>query len=175
MADNEVLNKRADATLNSNRAYPKALDVFAAFGVKSAAALLDTCYHEKENRKNYPVMAGKMKRQFQGRSVDTVTMYDRWMEVLIELQRPNKDYPCLMQTSAWQIKNLYTALASWTGLKHDVILYGEQLMLTEGGSGGEFGHPGRCRIRRTQPGFLEETERVHRPESATPDGNGFQR
>lgn len=59
MADNEVLNKRADATLNSNRAYPKALDVFAAFGVKSAAALLDTCYHEKENRKNYPVMAGK--------------------------------------------------------------------------------------------------------------------
>ena len=29
-------------------------------------------------------------------------------------------------------------------------------MLTEGGSGGEFGHPGRCRTRRIQPGFLEE-------------------
>lgn len=36
MADNEVLNEMADATPNSNRAYPKALDVFAAFGVKSA-------------------------------------------------------------------------------------------------------------------------------------------
>lgn len=141
MADNEVLNEMADATPNSNRAYPKALDVFAAFGVKSAKALLDTCYHEKENWKDYPVMADKMKRQFQGRSGDTVTMYDRWMEALIELQRPNKDYPCLMQTPAWQIKNLYTALASWTGLKHDVILYGEQPMLAECGGGGELAIP----------------------------------
>ena len=41
-----------------------------------------------------------------------------------------------MQTAAWSLKNLNTALASWAELKHDAILYGEQPMAAECGGGG---------------------------------------
>lgn len=67
MADNEILGTMADATPGSNRAYPKGLDVFAAFGVESAAALLDTCYHEDKNWKDFRKTADKMKEKFNQR------------------------------------------------------------------------------------------------------------
>ncbi|RXA19548.1 DUF3160 domain-containing protein [Methanosarcina sp. MSH10X1] len=35
-------------------------------------------------------------------------------------------YPTLMQTEAWEDKQLNTALASWTELRHDTILYAKQ-------------------------------------------------
>ncbi|GAF74534.1 unnamed protein product, partial [marine sediment metagenome] len=35
-------------------------------------------------------------------------------------------YPTFMQTEAWQDKELNTALASWTELRHDTILYVKQ-------------------------------------------------
>lgn len=35
-------------------------------------------------------------------------------------------YPTFMQTEAWEDKQLNTALASWTELKHDTILYAKQ-------------------------------------------------
>lgn len=35
-------------------------------------------------------------------------------------------YPTFMQTKAWEDKQLNTALASWTELKHDTILYAKQ-------------------------------------------------
>ena len=141
MADNEILGEMADPAPNAERAYPKALDVFAAFGVESAAALLDTCYHEEKRWKDYSATAGRMKQLFQGRAGGEGTMYDRWLEALVTLQRPDKDYPGLLRTPAWQIKNLNTALASWTELKHDVVLYGEQPMLAECGGGGELAIP----------------------------------
>ena len=37
-----------------------------------------------------------------------------------------KGYPTFMQTSAWQDKELTTALASWAQLRHDTILYAKQ-------------------------------------------------
>ena len=141
MADNEILGEMADPAPNAERAYPKALDVFAAFGVESAAALLDTCYHEEKRWKDYRATADRMKQRFQGQAGSEGTMYDRWMEALVTLQQTDKDYPGLLRTPAWQIKNLNTALASWTELKHDVILYGEQPMLAECGGGGELATP----------------------------------
>lgn len=38
-------------------------------------------------------------------------------------------YPTFMQTKAWEDKQLNTALASWTELKHDTILYAKQTYL----------------------------------------------
>jgi len=35
-------------------------------------------------------------------------------------------YPAFMQTDAWKDKELQTALASWTELRHDTILYAKQ-------------------------------------------------
>ena len=141
MADNEILGEMADPTPEADRAYPKALDVFAAYGVESAASLLDTCYREEKNWKDYRTTADKMKHRFEGSAGKAGTMYDRCMEALVTLQRPGKDYPGFMQTPDWQIKNLNTALASWTGLKHDAVLYGEQPIAMECGGGGDLATP----------------------------------
>ena len=115
----------ADATPGSNRAYPKGLDVFAAFGVESAAALLDTCYHEDKNWKDFRKTADKMKEKFNQKVDWNRTMYDKWIESLIVLQRPGKNYPGFMCTPAWKCKNLQTALASWSELQPAALLYGE--------------------------------------------------
>lgn len=136
MADNEILGTMADATPGSNRAYPKGLDVFAAFGVESAAALLDTCYHEDKNWKDFRKTADKMKEKFNQKVDWNRTMYDKWIESLIVLQRPGKNYPGFMCTPAWKCKNLQTALASWSELKHDALLYGEHPLAAECGGAG---------------------------------------
>lgn len=39
-------------------------------------------------------------------------------------------YPTFMQTGAWEDKQLNTALASWTELRHDTILYAKQARYT---------------------------------------------
>ncbi len=39
-------------------------------------------------------------------------------------------YPTFMQTEAWEDKQLNTALASWTELRHDTILYAKQARYT---------------------------------------------
>jgi len=39
-------------------------------------------------------------------------------------------YPTFMQTEAWEDKQLNTALASWTELRHDTILYSKQMYFT---------------------------------------------
>jgi hypothetical protein len=55
------------------------------------------------------------------------------MESLLALQKTDKSYPVFMQLPAWNIKNLNTALASWTDLKHDALLYSEQPAMAECG------------------------------------------
>ena len=45
-----------------------------------------------------------------------------------------------MQTSAWQDKELYTTLASWSELRHDTILYVKQ-SYTMAERGGAFEPP----------------------------------
>lgn len=136
MADNEILGEMVDVNPNSERAYPKGLDVFAALGVESATALLDTCYQEEKNWKEYRPTAQRMKQKFASRTDWDRTMYDKWMEALVALQRTDKTYPGFMHTQAWQCKTLQTALASWTELKHDALLYGEQPMGAECGGAG---------------------------------------
>ena len=61
LADNEVLQELVDVTPNSKRAYPKGLDVFAAFGVNSAETLLTDVYKEPDNWNQYTVELQKLK------------------------------------------------------------------------------------------------------------------
>jgi len=42
------------------------------------------------------------------------------------LSDPGEGYPLFMQSEAWVDKQLSTALASWTELRHDTILYAKQ-------------------------------------------------
>lgn len=133
--DNEILSEMTDVTPNSERPYPKGLDILAAMGTESAATLLDTVYHEAGKWEKYTETADKMKARFSKISDWNRTMYDKWIETLVCLQRTEKGCPDLLKTPAWQRKNLNTALASWAELKHNAILYAEQPMAAECGDG----------------------------------------
>ncbi|MGB8860062.1 MAG: DUF3160 domain-containing protein [Ilumatobacteraceae bacterium] len=61
------------------------------------------------------------------------TVYDAWLIALESQLAPrNAAYPDFMQTPAWAAKSLQTALASYTELKHDTILYAKQGSAGEG-------------------------------------------
>ncbi len=135
-ADNEILSTMTDVTPGSRRPYPMGLDVFAAFGVKSAESLLDTCFHEAKKWNEYVSCAQKMKKQFCKKDNSLPTMYNHWMETLVEMQHAAPKQPAFMHTPAWKCKNLQTALASWTELKHDAVLYAKQPLAAECGGGG---------------------------------------
>ena len=137
LIDNEVMQNLVDLNPNSKRSYPKGLDVFSAFGSTSANNLLNNFYKEKENWADYPKEMDKLQKKFQNYDGWNQSVYNKWIESLLSLQKANKDYPVFMQTKAWDYKNLNTSLASWAELKHDAILYGEQPMAAECGGGEE--------------------------------------
>jgi hypothetical protein len=57
----------------------------------------------------------------------TKSTYNGWLYSLRPLLQPMPaGAPAFMQGSAWQDKELNTALGSWTQLRHDFILYGKQ-------------------------------------------------
>lgn len=135
LIDNDVIQNLVDISENSNRAFPKGLDVFAAFGSEPAMNLLNNFYKEPENWSDFTREMEKMQQKFKGYNQWNSSVYNKWIQSLNELQKPDKSYPHFMQTHAWDLKNLNTSLASWAELKHDAILYGEQPMAAECGGG----------------------------------------
>ena len=136
LIDNDVIQNLVDIKKNAKRAYPRGLDVFAAFGSTPANDLLNNFYKEKENWSDYPNEMLKMKTKFYNYKGWNNSLYNKWIESLLELQKSDKNYPEFMQTKAWDYKNLNTSLASWAELKHDAILYAEQPTAAECGGGG---------------------------------------
>jgi hypothetical protein len=60
--------------------------------------------------------------------------YDTWLYAFLPLLGEKGDpFPAYMGTSAWEYKDLNTALGSWAELKHDTILYTK---MPEGAGGG---------------------------------------
>lgn len=135
VSDNDVLQNLVDLKSEvSKRAYPQGLDVMAAFGSKAAEDLLINELKEGEKWEEYPGLLTKMQEEMS--TVDFgATVYTKWVQSLLELQKPNDSYPYFMQTSEWGKKNLNASLASWAELKHDSILYAEQPMAAECGDG----------------------------------------
>lgn len=136
LSDNEVLQSMVDLENDiSKRAYPKGLDVMAAFGSATAENILVNELKEQEQWQKYPEVLSKMKAKMS--SVDwDATLYNKWIHSLLELQKKKEEYPYFMQTSQWDKKNMNASLASWAELKHDAILYAEQPMAAECGDGG---------------------------------------
>ena len=137
--DGEILGRLVDVAPNAKRAYPKGLDIFSAFGVRDADNILDTLYHESTQWEDYAPEMSKLKRTFSHYTDEN--MYGAWMRLLVRLQGVGKEAPGFTLTPAWACKNLNTALASWTELKHDAILYAEQPMAAECGGGSDFPEP----------------------------------
>lgn len=139
--DGEILSRMYDEHQNSDRPFPRGIDVFAALGVDAAANVADECYHDSELWDGYTKEAAKMKKHFEGYDEWNNSSYSKWMQCLVELQKPDKSYPDHMKTKAWSRHALNTALASWAELKHDAILYAEQPIVAECGGGGDYPDP----------------------------------
>jgi len=126
------------------KGFPRGLDLMALLGSQRAMEILeelgDTQYSDYEKK------FLELKEE-----IDALTPYDwhktlyiNWLYVLKSLWNENSygdiGYPLFMQTKFWQDKELNTALASWTQLRHDTILYVKQ-SYTMAEKGGMFQPP----------------------------------
>lgn len=109
------------------RCCPRGLDVMAVMGCKQALTLLiedgDTDYLDFWSR------FGELRSEFESLSPDewNQNLYWSWLYALRSLVSDvPAGYPAFMQSAAWQQRNLHTALASWSQLRHDTILYAKQ-------------------------------------------------
>ncbi|MGC9443362.1 MAG: DUF3160 domain-containing protein [Candidatus Methanospirareceae archaeon] len=109
------------------RGFPRGLDVIALLGAARARALLDEL--DDSNYKGYVAAYSDLAAEFQNFSdADwNQNLYWSWLFTLQPLLKTyGTGYPTFMQSTAWQDKALTTALASWTELRHDTILYAKQ-------------------------------------------------
>lgn len=109
------------------RHFPRGLDVMAILGSERAdeilTALNDSSYQ------NYSSQRAKLEEEFDSFSEEDwqKNLYWSWLFALQPLlESPGPNSPAFMQTTAWQDKELTTALASWAELRHDTILYAKQ-------------------------------------------------
>jgi len=109
------------------RGFPRGLDLMALLGSKRAKEILESSGDTQYT--DYDKKFSELKKE-----VDTLSkadwyknLYLNWLYVLKSLNSEfGKGYPTFMQTEAWQDKELNTALASWTELRHDTLLYVKQ-------------------------------------------------
>jgi hypothetical protein len=137
LVDNDILQQFVDIKPNAKKAYPRGLEVFASFGIDPAKNILYNFYNEPNNWNKYEEVLAQQTQKFKNFNNWNATVYNKWIESLVKLNKVDITYPYFMQNDGWKIKNLNTSLASWTELKHDVILYGEQPMAAEMGDGGD--------------------------------------
>ncbi|MFB0555534.1 MAG: DUF3160 domain-containing protein, partial [Phycisphaerae bacterium] len=109
------------------RCYPRGLDVMAILGSDRARTILieqgDTDYID------YWPRFDELKAEFD--TLDVLdwnrNLYWGWLYSLRALiEGFGEGYPSFMRTQTWEKKELNAALASWTELRHDTILYAKQ-------------------------------------------------
>ncbi|MDR1667702.1 MAG: DUF3160 domain-containing protein [Bacteroidales bacterium] len=117
--DGEILHQLTDPSPDAERAFPKALDVLAAFGAKPAFDRLFHDFQEDTLWVEYPARMTKMTDMVRKSTPNPHSLFHQWMNHLLALlnQPP--------ETKAWQRKKIATASASWAKWRHDMLLYGE--------------------------------------------------
>jgi len=134
--DSEIMQRLVHVTKpQPKRKFPKALDIFAAMGNKKAEDILLNGYKEQAAWPQYSDSLRWLQNKFHyfGKWNDNV--YNKTMDAVLALNEKDPLSPCFMQTQAWEKKNLNTMLASWSGLRHDMLLYVEQPSGAEMGDG----------------------------------------
>jgi hypothetical protein len=120
------------------RAIPSGLDVMAVLGSIRAAELLDA----DPDRYNplrwaeYNELRTQLTRAFTQIPQATwqSNLYWGWLYAIQSLLKPAPEiWPSFMKSEAYAEKSLNTALASWTALRHDTILYAQQSVAQMGG------------------------------------------
>ena len=121
------------------RGFPRGLDIMALFGSERAQQIIKNL--GDADYSDYQSQFDSLKKE-----IDTMTqdnwhnnLYWNWLYVLKSLiVKFETGYPSFMQTIVWQDKELATALASWSELRHDTILYAKQsYTMAELGGGGD--------------------------------------
>ncbi len=123
----EPFTLRMDPNAGPIRDPPRGLDVMALLGSNRAKELLEQL--DDSNYDNYDEQFNRVKEEFDGFSAAewNKNLYWSWLYALKPLLKEfDAGYPTFMQTGAWRDKELTTALASWTELRHDTILYAKQ-------------------------------------------------
>ena len=117
--------------LGPSRCFPRGLDVMAVLGSERAYEILkaegDTEYQGKDT--SYDKQLSELRKEFGAFTEQdwNRNLYWAWLYALDPLLEDfGEGYPTFMQTEAWRDKELQTALASWTELRHDTILYAKQ-------------------------------------------------
>lgn len=121
---------------NSKRPFPKGLDIPAVFGNQTAQSILINEYKENVAWPEYLPRLNNLQKQFKD--------FDDWnhnygfkgLQTALASFSENENYPDFMKTDAYNRKELSTSLASWTHIKHDLILYQEKPFAAEMGQGG---------------------------------------
>jgi len=117
------------------RGFPRGLDVMALLGSPRARQILtelrDDDYGRNAQGENlrYDVVFNGLKAEFDALSDGewNRNAYWSWLHALKPLMaRFDKGYPAFMTNQAWRDKSVTTALASWSQLRHDTILYAKQ-------------------------------------------------
>jgi hypothetical protein len=113
------------------RCFPRGLDVMAVLGSERAYEILeqegDTEYQGIDT--SYDKQLSELKSEFDEFDIAdwNRNLYWAWLYALKPLLTEfDEGYPTFMQTQAWQDRELQAALASWTELRHDTILYAKQ-------------------------------------------------
>jgi hypothetical protein len=120
------------------RLLPRGLDIMAVLGSERAYEILDKVLGETRY-KGYGAQVKMLRDQFSDVRADEwwQNIYWGWLYTIMGLLPDfSGSYPPFMRTNAWKDKSLSTALASWTELRHDTVLYVKQTS-AEAGEGGE--------------------------------------
>ncbi len=113
--------------VGSIRGFPMGLDVMSLLGSKRAAEILDETGNSDYSL--YAAQYSDLEAEFGAFTIAewNQNLYWSWLYALKPLLAEHgPGYPTFMQGGAWQDKELNTALASWTELRHDTILYAKQ-------------------------------------------------
>ncbi|MDK2464773.1 MAG: DUF3160 domain-containing protein [Candidatus Korarchaeota archaeon] len=109
------------------RVFPRGLDWFAVVGSETALQVMreegDADYERYED------VVARLREEFSNLSEDdwSRNLYWSWLDALRILASPRPEgYPAYMRTEAWERRQLLAALASWSELRHDTILYAKQ-------------------------------------------------
>jgi hypothetical protein len=137
--DAEILSRMVHVLRNPVplRPFPKALDVMAVLGNKTAESILLNDYKENAKWPQYGDTLKMMKEKLGGFNNWDFSIYNKTMENMLALQQPaQKGDPLFMQTRWWDKRKLSTSLCAWTQLKHNMILYIEEPNGAQAGEGG---------------------------------------
>ena len=132
--DSRILQELSEPKA-SGRKIPMGLDVPAALGSDRALSILKNQY-KVYKFSGYEKQMAKMRAEILSTPLSTwqSNLYWGWLWSLEAVVKPAPvGYPSFMRNEAWQDKSLFTALGSWTELRHDTILYAKQSMVAECG------------------------------------------